>query len=191
VRLALAPLAALAGRGSEPHREQGMGISPAERELRQTIRRLRRNRPLVAVVVRPWLEDEIGELLYWIPFLRWAQTGSIGLRERLFVVSRPSSAVWYEGIGAKHAELDGPGSPKLLEELVLRAFGLGRGEFRVLSPDPVLAARPVLAAQDPARRLQHRLLEFSLLAAPEPPPNLELPADYLAICFDTDEAELA
>jgi hypothetical protein len=193
VRFALAPLTALAGRGRGRRRrgEGGKGVSTAERELRRTVRRLRSGRAPGAVVAGPWSEDEIGELLYWVPFLRWLQTGSVGLRERLFVLSRSSSAGWYEGIGAKWAKLDGPSSSELLEERALREFGLERGAFRVLSADPVVAARPELADQGPAVRLQNRWLEFEPLAAPEPPPELELPEEYLAVCFEAAAAKIA
>src|SRR5207249_3171930 len=53
------------------------------------------------VVAGPWLGDEVGEVLYWIPFLRWAQAATFGLQERLIVVARPRSEPWYAGIGAR------------------------------------------------------------------------------------------
>jgi hypothetical protein len=94
------------------------------------------------VVAGPWLGSEVEELLYWIPFLRWAQTATFGLRDRLTVVARASSAAWYEGIGstdADAADFEGEPTipPKLIEEL--------RGE---------------LAAGDPKAPFSRRRLEF-------------------------------
>ena len=104
------------------------------------------------VVAGPWLGSEVEELLYWIPFLRWAQTATFGLRDRLAVVARASSAAWYEGIGSTHADAaDFEGEPtippKLIEEL-----------------------RDELAAGDPKAPFSRRRLEF-----PAAPPG---GADY-------------
>ena len=118
--------------------------SPAV-ELRRTIDRLARgDAPIVA---GPWTGDEIGELLYWIPFLRWAQTANIGLRERLYVPRAPQHEAWYAGIGAG---TEAPAGAKRLD------------------PELVLAARSELARQDPGLRIQHRLLEFAPLPGAGP-----------------------
>ena len=114
--------------------------TPAD-ELRRAIGRLAAgSKPVVA---GPWPADEISELLYWIPVLRWAQTVHIGFRERLHVRHRPGHEAWYAGIGAPAEAPDGA-----LE----------------LLPDLVLAARPELARQDPTRRIHHRLVEYLPLA---------------------------
>jgi hypothetical protein len=118
--------------------------SPAQ-ELRRVVERLVGAGG--AIVAGPWPGDEIGELLYWIPFLRWAQTANIGLRERLYVLRRPEHEAWYAGIGAG---------------TVAPAGGA------VLDPGLVLAARHELARQDPGRRIQHRLLEFAPLPGGSP-----------------------
>ncbi len=132
-------LAARLARRSKRPREQAAPGGPL-RELRRAVDRLARGtRPIVA---GPWTGDEIGELLYWIPFLRWAQTANIGLRERLYVPRDPAHEAWYAGIGA------GAEPPEGAEPL---------------APELVLAARPELARQDPGRRIQHRLLEFAPL----------------------------
>ena len=121
----------------EAPREKTRESNPA-RDLRRAVDRLARGSgPIVA---GPWTGDEIGELLYWIPFLRWAQTANIGLRERLFVPRASEHDAWYEGIGA------GGEAPYGAESL---------------SPQLVLAACSELARQDPGRRIQHRMLEFA------------------------------
>jgi hypothetical protein len=152
-RLARARLKPGAPRGTRKQADS----SPA-RDLRRAVDRLARDeRPIVA---GPWIGDEIGELLYWIPFLRWAQTANIGLRERLYVPRKPEHDAWYAGIGA------GAEAPE---------------DAQPLSPELVLAARSDLARQDPGRRIQHRLLEFAPLlgaSAYEGPYGVEA---YLAV----------
>jgi hypothetical protein len=192
VRLALAPLATLAERGSSQasgtkSRPQGL---PARR-LRRTVQRLGREVDGAPVVAGPWLEDEIGELLYWVPFLRWTQTTSIGLRERLFVVCRASCSDWYGGIGAGLVELEEAGSREPPEALAARAFDLDIGKLEVFSPAAVAAARRELAGQDPGRRIQHRLLEFALLPTPELPDDLELPDEFVAVQFEAEQVDVA
>jgi hypothetical protein len=174
VRLALAPVAARAGRGSARGVEKKRRDSTPARELRRTIEKLRASGSPPSIVAGPWLGDEIGELLYWIPFLRWTQTGSVGLRERLVVACRASTAAWYEGIGARRV------APEHVEE-----------GAQVLSPAAVSAARSELAAQDPARRIQHRLLEFAPLTGPEPQAGLELPEEFVAVRFEPGQAGVA
>jgi hypothetical protein len=175
VRLALAPAAARAGRGSPRvgEKKKSRESTPA-RELRRTVVKLRASGSPSTVVAGPWLGDEIGELLYWIPFLRWTQTGSVGFRERLIVACRGSTEAWYEGIGARRVAVDH-----------------AEDGSQVLSPAAVSAARPELAAQDPARRIQHRLIEFAPLAAPGLPAGLELPEEFVAVRFEPDETAVA
>jgi hypothetical protein len=175
VRVVLAPVAARAGRSSPRvgEKKKRRDSSPA-RELRRSVVQLRANGSPPTIVADPWLGDEIGELLYWIPFLRWAQTGSVGIRERLVVACRASTAAWYEGIGSRRV------GPEHVEE-----------GAQVLSPGAVSAARPELAAQDPARRIQHRLIEFAPLARPVPPAGLELPEEFVAVRFEPDQAAIA
>jgi Sulfotransferase family len=140
---AVRALASRLAAGSRP-KEKARGTSPA-RELRRRVDRLAHgDGPIVA---GPWAGDEIGELLYWIPFLRWAQTANIGLRERLHVPRRPEHEAWYTGIGAGR---DAPAGAETLD------------------PQLVLEARHELARQDPGRRIQHRLLEFATMPGGEP-----------------------
>jgi len=137
-------LAARLARDRGSRRERVREASPA-RELRRTVDRLARG--TAPIVAGPWTGDEVGELLYWIPFLRWAQTANIGLRERLYVPRKPEHEAWYAGIGAGAVPPEGA---------------------EPLSPELVLAARPELARQDPGRRIQHRLLEFAPLPGGAP-----------------------
>jgi hypothetical protein len=57
------------------------------------------------VMVGPWLSEVGFELLYWIPFLRWAVADFKLDPSRLIVVSRGGVAHWYEGIAAHYVDL--------------------------------------------------------------------------------------
>jgi hypothetical protein len=138
LRQALAPVAAAAGRRAAARKK------PADRdafdELRGVLRKVKRGEG--DVVAGPWLGSEVEELLYWIPFLRWTQTATFGLRDRLTVVARASSAAWYEGIGSTHADA---------------ADFEGEATIR---PEVIEELRDELAAGDPAAPFSRRRLEF-------------------------------
>jgi hypothetical protein len=141
------------------------------------------------VVAGPWTGDEIGELLYWIPFLRRLQGMEAGLRERLFVVRRSAGAAWYEGIGAGQVDLerliaDEPPDEVTEEELqgplrdeIAHTFSFGSRAFRVLPAGLVAATRKAIAEKKPSGRL--RLLEFAPLSPDAP--ELELPERFVAV----------
>jgi hypothetical protein len=204
VRLGLAPLAVLAGRSADRKRERWAARTTPLAGLRRVVRKRALHRTGAPVVCGPWLEDEIGELLYWIPFLRWVQALGPGLRDRLFVVSRPSSASWYTGVGSGLACLDRfvrPDAADLeaalsdselhgrLREQVAGAFDLGSRAFRTLPPDLVAATRSNLARQKPATR--RLMLEFVPLETPELPAGLELPDEFVAVRFDEERGDVA
>jgi hypothetical protein len=136
VRLALRPLAA---REERLHRREKRvrAASPID-DLRRTVRDLTRTGE--QVVAGPWTGDAVGELLYWIPFLRWAVHSTLDLSPRLVVLARPESAGWYQGFDVRTEAPSGP--------------------HRVLDPGPVERARTQLAETDPWAPLQHRRLEF-------------------------------
>jgi hypothetical protein len=167
VRLALRPKAARLGRRDRALRNKS--VEPLD-ELRRTARRLGTEETEAPVVAGPWLGDELGELLYWIPFLRWAQLATFELRDRLVAVARPSSTVWYQGIGRKVlsvVHLDE------IEEI------LGK-DLRFLPASLVEECRGELADRHPSERFLRRMLDFE---APEieAPDDAELPADFVAV----------
>jgi hypothetical protein len=140
--LALRPLAA---REERLHRreKQVRAASPLD-DLRRAVRDLARTGE--QVVAGPWTGDAIGELLYWIPFLRWAVHSTLDLAPRLVVVARPESAVWYQGFDVRTEAPSGP--------------------HRVLDQELVERARTQLAETDPRAPLQDRRLEFAPLEPP-------------------------
>src|SRR5581483_5197185 len=136
-RDAAAPVATAAGRRAAARKKPERD---AVDDLRAVLRKVKRGDG--EVVAGPWLGSEVEELLYWIPFLRWAQTATFGLRDRLTVVARASSAAWYDGIGARHADAaDWEGATTIEPELIERL-------------------RDELAAGDPQAPFSRRRLEF-------------------------------
>jgi hypothetical protein len=126
----------------------------------------------------------VDELLYWIPFLRWAQAATYGLRERLVVVSRETSAAWYAGIGSTHVA----GEDILSDEQASRLAGTD--DVVVVPAGLVAERRSELAAGERHETFLRRRLEFAPLAAPELPEGLELPDDFVAVCFEARRGEI-
>jgi hypothetical protein len=177
VRLALAPLAMVVRRRAA---RRPKPAAAARDELRDVVRRLRHEQLDSRVVAGPWLGSEIDELLYWIPFLRWAQLATFGLRDRLAVVTRPSSAAWYAGIGAERVDHDDRSSSEGEPTAALGGIWL--------SPHLVEDRRAQLAAGNPQATFLRRRLEFAPLPAPEPSAGVDLPAGFVAVAAGPDSA---
>ena len=168
----------VAGRDAERRLETRAAKQTPTGELMRIVRKRALHRTGAPVVAGPWMGDEIGELLYWIPFLRRLQGMDAGLKERLFVVRRAPGAPWYAGIGAGQADLerlipDGPPEEVAEEEL---QGPLRRDRARVRPRQPglprlpaglVAAARQAIADQKPSER--KRLLEFEPLSGARAP----------------------
>jgi hypothetical protein len=145
-------------------------------ELAAVARTLRGKRAGSQIVAAPWRGPELDELLYWIPFLRWLQTATYGLRDRLLVFTRESSASWYADIGCERVALDAAGaSPS--------------GGF-MLSPILVERHRDRLAASAGPSKARLRRLEFARLAPPAGPETLDLPSEFVAARFAEEHHEL-
>ena len=73
-----------------------------ERVLDRLARLARTSGP---VLVGPWAGEVGFELVYWIPFVRWA-LGHAGIDpSRVTVLSRGGTASWYAGLGQDYAEV--------------------------------------------------------------------------------------
>lgn len=57
------------------------------------------------IIVGPWLSEVGFEVLYWVPFLRWAVQEFDIDRERLVVISRGGTKRWYEGVCNHYFEI--------------------------------------------------------------------------------------
>ena len=90
--------------------------APSEESVavRRMIRRIApRDRPIIA---GPWVSEVGFELLYWIPFLKWAVGyGAIDPR-RLIIVSRGGCHDWYRDIGGRYVDLFDYYTPELFRE---------------------------------------------------------------------------
>jgi hypothetical protein len=77
---------------------------PAEAvEARTVVTEMRGSRR--TVVVGPWLSETGFELLYWIPFVRWAQKYGHVRASRVVAVSRGGAGLWYEGLADRYVDV--------------------------------------------------------------------------------------
>lgn len=152
------------------------------------------------ILVGPWT-GEIGfELLYWIPFVRWASE-KFGLApERIVIVSRGGTHGWYAGLGNRYIDafsLVTPDEFRAATETVKKQRMMGRFDRQLL--------RRVSAQLADARpALLHPALMYSLFMPfwkhqasltrvadharyqridAGPGAALPLPADYVAVRF--------
>lgn len=166
------------------------------------------------VVAGPWLAEVGYELLYWIPFLRWAVEVEPSLTGRLSVVSRGGVEAWYRGIATDYVELFEAFTPAELEELRERGSAEASGVRKQMTESTVDRAilERVAPGADRARVLhpslmfqafRHSLKRSTLrpqdlpfrYAPLEPAPvELDLPEEFVAVRFyyrasfpDTDQ----
>jgi hypothetical protein len=177
VRFALRPFARAAARRAEERRHRREDRRGPEQHLRRRARNVARHASGAPVIAGPWLGDEAGELLYWIPYLRWAQIAFAGLHDRLFVLRRPSSAWWYEGLALRQVDADEIVDAKDLPELT----GVRAARYLILHWEEVESAREALASHTPDRRIQRRLLEFEPLTPPIDPGGSMPPSPFVAM----------
>ena len=57
------------------------------------------------IIVGPWLSEIGFEVLYWVPWLRWAMAHARIDPARVTIVSRGGSRAWYAGIGANYVDV--------------------------------------------------------------------------------------
>ncbi len=74
------------------------------RHVKTQMRAARRGTSGTRVVIGPWLNDVSTELLWWIPFLRWAVQHEYLAPERLVAVSRAGADPWYGGLCAEYVD---------------------------------------------------------------------------------------
>jgi hypothetical protein len=154
------------------------------------------------VVAGPWLAEVGYELLYWIPFLRWAVEREPSLRARLSVVSRGGVSSWYDGIASSYVEIYETLAPEELERLrdgltaetagsrkqlgrtsldeqVLAAVGI-EPEAPVLHPSLMFAVfRQMLKRST----LRPKDLPFRHALLRDPALELDLPERFVAVRF--------
>ena len=161
----------------------------------------------VRVLAGPWLGEVGFELLYWLPFLRWAVREYPGLRDQLVVLSRGGVKSWYTGLADRYLELfdfftpeefrarfpkflkqtpkhedygrrEYPAGEQALIDLVMRHEGLDR--LNVLHPSLMFRSFKLLYEADPKG--------IAAFFPPMEPPPLgaiedALPPQYVAVRF--------
>ena len=188
---ALARLARRAGIESE--------FEIAEQRVLDRLDRLRRSGQ--PIVIGPWT-GEIGfELLYWIPFVRWAVDKFQLPADRLTIVSRGGTAGWYSGIRAQYVDVFSLATPDEFRtrtaatkkqrfmgaydrELLRRVRGrLGGGAVSLLHPAMMYALfMPFWKRQaPPSRVLDH--VTYRKVDTLKPAGLPDLPRDYVAVRF--------
>ena len=75
----------------------------AARIARETITEIARSGG--PIIVGPWLSEAGFELLYWIPFVRWAKTYGNIREDRFIVVSRGGAQPWYSDVASRYVDL--------------------------------------------------------------------------------------
>ena len=214
VRAQILPKLVAAAAGSQtlqdgPH---GPAVAVAQRHLE---RLAASDKP---ILVGPWVSEIGFELLYWIPFVRWA-TRSFGLdRSRLVAVTRGGAGAWYGPDCARSVELLELFTPKAFRDGNLgrwveakgqkqgfatafettcldraaESLGLVPGAYDVLSPNLMHNIFWfVWNGKAPLELLEAHGV-FDPLPAPEPAeiPGLDsgLPKDFVAVRFYSRES---
>jgi len=180
--------------------------APVILQVRDELESLRRtNDP---ILVGPWLSEVGYELLYWVPFLRWA-AAEYGLdASRLIAVSRGGVANWYRPLCGRYVDLfelygieeyrsrneerfEQGGNQKQYEigkfdrEILARVQDtLGLSSVQLLHPRVMnRLLRHFWFGKAPAGLLQAHT-RFARMEAPDPVPvEAGLPAEYVAVRF--------
>ena len=69
------------------------------------------------ILVGPWLSEVGFEILYWIPMLRWIKERWQIPAERMVVVSRGGTRLWYQGLCERYVDLLDLASPEQFQEM--------------------------------------------------------------------------
>jgi hypothetical protein len=171
----------------------------AERRLARRMHELlRHDRP---IIVGPWTGEVGFELIYWVPFVRWAVDTSGIPRDRLIVVSRGGTASWYGDLATRYTDAFEFVSPEEFRVATAEA----RKQRRVGAFDAELVRRVVAAQRLERPDLLHpglmyrlfmplwkelasaaRIQEYTIVKPLQPPEEMlvrELPTDYIAARF--------
>lgn len=157
------------------------------------------NRP---ILVGPW-SGEVGfELLYWIPFLRWASRKYRLDPQRFLVVSRGGPQSWYCQLGGRYLDILAHATPEefragtvctkkqralgAFDRRIIREIARAVGVQRVDLLHPQLMYElfnPFYKQQATVRRIEAFTTYRAYSPADAPPPPVDLPSDYVAARF--------
>ena len=186
-------------------------VAPYRTERRVTKRLARAASGRRPIIVGPWTSEVGYEVLYWLPFLRWALDRYNVPAERVVALSRGGTAAWYEGIAARYVEIFELVEPA--EFAAHTAARRGHGDQKQLAPsqfDRELVARacrgmdlegaalwhPGLMYQlfrsfwygDRSRHFLFRHTDFRYPPIASGGGELSLPEEYVAVKFYTGPA---
>jgi hypothetical protein len=115
------------------------------------------------VFVGPWMDSVGNELLYWVPFVRWA-AATYGLPpERLIVVSGGGARDWYGNLAQRHLDAHTLFSPAELEHWAHRTVPQSEQDPKqaVMSPfDQEILERAARAFELSEHQVLHPLMFF-------------------------------
>ena len=157
------------------------------------------------ILVGPWRSEVGFEVLYWLPWLRWFQKHYQIPKERLIVIARGGSGVWYDA--AQHVDLYDYAPLDRLRKAMLRdaqdhgsikqnrvtvwerkllaviADDLGLRRYHLLHPSWMYhGLSGWWGGTDGANRAL-RGLAFDAIPVPHPPLSLPLPERFVAVRF--------
>ncbi len=91
------------GKGADPAKVEKFPNVPEVQEVRALVTAI--GRISEPIILGPWVSETGFELLYWIPFLKWARAyGNIDA-DRLVVISRGGTASWYRDITSRYVDV--------------------------------------------------------------------------------------
>jgi hypothetical protein len=174
-------------------------LNSAEHRVIERLERISRAKG--PVLVGPWTGEVGFELLYWIPFVRWAVEKYGIAPERITILSRGGTQSWYGGIGSRYRDaltLVSPEEFRVGTERITRkqrfVTGFDRSLLRrvraelgagtsVLHPALMyLLFTPIWKGRAPiARVFEHA--RFNRVQGPGLPVPLALPDEYVAVRF--------
>jgi hypothetical protein len=138
-------------------------VAPYRTERRVTKRLARAASGRRPIIVGPWTSEVGYEVLYWLPFLRWALDRYKVPAERVVALSRGGTAAWYEGIAARYVEIFELVEPA--EFAAHTAARRGHGDQKQLAPsqfDRELVARACRGMDLEGAALWHPGLMYQL-----------------------------
>jgi hypothetical protein len=167
-----------------------------ERALKRMQQLARREGP---VLVGPWTGEVGFELLYWAPFVRWA-VAKFGIDpKRITILSRGGTESWYGIAGARYQDVFDLATQeefrahteeakkqrrvRLFDRNLIRRVARTLGERTgVLHPAIMYALYMPYWKQQTSRRWVEQFAKYERIVPPSIP-ELQLPADYVAVRF--------
>ncbi len=164
------------------------------------------------VIIGPWLSEVGFELLYWIPFLRWALAEYRIAPSRVTVVSRGGVAGWYGGLASGYIELlalfsteeyvalnkrriEAAGHQKQTEsgevdEIILRKVTEANhlGPFDVIHPSFMYQLLLPLWQHRAPSQFVHSYARYAPMSPPPVDPGIQLPENFTVAKFYFSDA---